>query len=219
MQDMSSQICGNSNANDAKQLVDRRDGKLYWVTKLADNNCWMTQNLDLDLSKSKALTSADSDVTTSWTPANDTQTGDKPSFTTTANIVQSWDPAQGGMPTYCTDGKCNTTTTTTSNEHYAQGNYYSYAAATAGTAPSASGTAGGSICPKGWKLPLAESSNNTVSGSFYYLLDKYGLTSTNPGTEVNGATYSMNLSPLFFVYGGYVDSSILFDAGSEGWLL
>ena len=49
-------------------------GKYYWVAKLADGKCWMTQNLDLDLSTSKALTSADSDVASSWTPGYSTAT-------------------------------------------------------------------------------------------------------------------------------------------------
>ena len=29
--------------------MDTRDNKLYWVTKLKDGNCWMTQNLDYDI--------------------------------------------------------------------------------------------------------------------------------------------------------------------------
>lgn len=32
-----------------KQLIDTRDGNKYWVAKLADGNCWMTQNLALNL--------------------------------------------------------------------------------------------------------------------------------------------------------------------------
>lgn len=68
MQDMSPNICNNTypTATDllsmteaekteaamhpvTKQLYDIRDGKQYWVAKLADGNCWMTQNLALDL--------------------------------------------------------------------------------------------------------------------------------------------------------------------------
>lgn len=45
MQDMTSDICSNSAVGTKKQLVDARDGNKYWVEKLADNNCWMTQNL------------------------------------------------------------------------------------------------------------------------------------------------------------------------------
>lgn len=53
MQQMTSEICENTPIEPApgatKQLRDVRDGKYYWVTKLKDNKCWMTQNLDLDI--------------------------------------------------------------------------------------------------------------------------------------------------------------------------
>ena len=34
---------------DEYQALDTRDNKLYWIAKLADGKCWMTQNLDLNL--------------------------------------------------------------------------------------------------------------------------------------------------------------------------
>ncbi|MBR3386440.1 hypothetical protein IKG68_02640 [Candidatus Saccharibacteria bacterium] len=60
--------------NESLQLRDVRDGKEYWVTKLADGNVWMTQNLDLDLDSNVTLTSADTDLNsvTSWTPIRST---------------------------------------------------------------------------------------------------------------------------------------------------
>ena len=61
MQEMTSTICANAAENDTAQLTDARDGKKYWVTKLKDGNCWMTQNLDFDIPAS-GLTSADSDI-------------------------------------------------------------------------------------------------------------------------------------------------------------
>ena len=95
MQDMTSTICEKTEAIGAQlQVLDKRDNKLYWIFKLADNHCWMTQNLDLDLSHHKPLTSEDTDLNDSsltgiysinagysydavnnrisWTPANDT---------------------------------------------------------------------------------------------------------------------------------------------------
>ena len=46
MQEMTAQICADSAENETKRLEDIRDGRLYWVAKLRDGNCWMTQNLD-----------------------------------------------------------------------------------------------------------------------------------------------------------------------------
>ena len=49
MQEMTTDICQRAAINDTARLTDTRDGKRYWVTKLADGNCWMTQNLDFDI--------------------------------------------------------------------------------------------------------------------------------------------------------------------------
>ena len=64
MQDMTPTICKSIDTDEEKgiQLIDIRDDKLYWVAKLKDGNCWMTQNLDLDLSHEVALNSVTSDI-------------------------------------------------------------------------------------------------------------------------------------------------------------
>ncbi|MBQ8997051.1 hypothetical protein IJ095_03465, partial [Candidatus Saccharibacteria bacterium] len=49
-------------------LVDSRDNNDYLVRHFADDNCWMVQNLDLDLSTVGTLTPADSDVSSDWDP-------------------------------------------------------------------------------------------------------------------------------------------------------
>ena len=67
---------------DQYQAVDLRDNKLYYISKLQDGRCWMTQNLDLDLDSSKTLTHADTDLgwgtdttTLSWQPSRSTIDG------------------------------------------------------------------------------------------------------------------------------------------------
>ena len=65
MQDMTSEICNNTEIigeGSQTELIDLRDSKIYWATKLADGHCWMTQNLDLDLSHDRPLTSEDTDL-------------------------------------------------------------------------------------------------------------------------------------------------------------
>ncbi len=74
MQEMTPEICDASTTPVAfladgsintkvpeTQLIDARDGSVYTVRKLADGNCWMTENLRLNLSGRK-LTSADTDI-------------------------------------------------------------------------------------------------------------------------------------------------------------
>ena len=89
MQHMTPEICSSASIGDTKRLIDYRDDKVYWVAKLADGNCWMTQNLELDLSTNTPLTSELSDVTSSWTPANSTYTSAQDG-TSNGTLVQSW---------------------------------------------------------------------------------------------------------------------------------
>ena len=69
MQDMSTEICDSVSGDGettATQLVDNRDNKLYWVTKLKDGHCWMTSNLDLDIggTNTAPLNSNNTDIST-----------------------------------------------------------------------------------------------------------------------------------------------------------
>lgn len=80
MQDMTPEICANTAVPDSptgehveKQLYDLRDGKKYFVSKLRDGNCWMTQNLAFDLVAGRTLTSADTDVDENWTIPSSTE--------------------------------------------------------------------------------------------------------------------------------------------------
>ena len=63
MQDMTPEICASVTAmHDDYEALDVRDNKLYHITKLQDGSCWMTQNLDLDLSDSVELSSNETDL-------------------------------------------------------------------------------------------------------------------------------------------------------------
>ena len=115
MQEMTPEICANAAENETARLVDERDGKLYWVAKLADGNCWMTQNLDLDLQSGKVLTPDDSDVSSNWNPGATTFTvasrGDDYEYNYT---VQSWDLGDVVLSSPFNNGSsyssCDTTT-------------------------------------------------------------------------------------------------------------
>ncbi len=71
---MTPAICKAAEVGTTSPLIDRRDNKSYWVAKLADENCWMTQNLALDLDEQTTpLTSELSDVISDWTPTQPTE--------------------------------------------------------------------------------------------------------------------------------------------------
>ena len=98
MQEMTRAICTKSAVNETARLTDSRDQKQYWVTKLADGNCWMTQNLDFDIPAS-GLTSADSDINHAsgvWNTSSDypPRATEQPGTITSANTqteTYSWD--------------------------------------------------------------------------------------------------------------------------------
>lgn len=229
MQDMTSAVCEVSEVGEEVQLKDIRDGKYYWVSKLADGKCWMTQNLDLDLSTSIALTPEDSDVATNWVPEYTTATVANSSTILTDNTGQrSWSLGNYMISNPTISSDCGSAKNSAANcpnqftahdtpvsangdidAHYMLGNHYQWNTATAGTGGTiTSGQASGSICPRGWRLP---ESNSIAVGSFGGLVNAY-----NIGTDAA----KMASAPLYFVRGGGVGqgASYLFEnGGSSGY--
>ena len=184
MQDMTSTICDKTEAIGAQlQVLDIRDNKLYWISKLADNHCWMTQNLDLDLDSNRTYTHWDTDL--GWSTEDGSTVDEnatwKPSHSTidfdgaNTNQVPGWvnsntEPysANPGDIYYYTSGteendiKYNSLqecTVAGHNDcaHYHAGNYYNWSVAVGSN--DANNTYNGgiktynSICPKDWRLP------------------------------------------------------------------
>lgn len=220
MQHMTPEICASASEGDTKQLTDRRDGKQYWVTKLPDNNCWMTQNLDLDLSTSKTLTPDNTNIPSNWPPSTSTTTGSSFSGYNT-DTGKSHDP-----------GNVYYENTSGSDQHYHVGNYYQWSAATAGYTGTSQSTQ--SICPKGWTLPSQSqfrqlinsglSSSNFMNAPYYLLRGGYLYNSSLDATESlghywsstpNGSSYAYHL--VFFAgtsvgpgggVGGVIDGGV-----------
>ena len=157
MQEMTPGGCEKTTVGDTKQLIDQRDSKNYWVTKLSDGNCWMTQNLDLNLSTSTTLTPANTNVSSNWTPPVSTRTNNTSSSYWRSDTGQSYDP---GNEYY--EG--------TGNAHYHAGNYYQYSVASAGCSSKSGNECQTSICPAGWTLP---------SNAQFESLENVGLTRYN----------------------------------------
>ncbi len=247
MQQMTSTICSNAAVNDTAQLTDTRDNKKYWVTKLLDGNCWMSQNLALDIEGS--VTASNGDGTTfNWTGGH-MATGLSQSGLNNATSTYAWNlgkyviinptattacaenntglSACTGQfvdvssrtpstdPNFYKNNSNKTYTATEYDAHYLAGNYYQWNAATAGTGGEiTNANASGSICPKNWKLPNA---NSDAKGTFKYLLTQYGVASSLSGTSsVNSNTYNIAQSPLFFVRGGVIDPSDSYKFWSAG---
>ena len=209
-----------------RTLIDKRDNHPYYIKKLADGNCWMDQNLDLDLgiasttpnqaNTTMTLTSEDTDLNTksSWTPPYNTQlstgtswaqNGSDGAKSFTFNDNGTIDVKTGGTDgrywdgdTSCT-GNCYTTTGNLRN-HF--GNYYNWPAATAGSGTVDIATDGqnvdDSICPKGWQLP-----QNSGTKSFDNLIRTvYGISATDTDASVIAEPIHFIRSGLYRWNGG-----------------
>ncbi len=190
MQEFTSEICKNKVTTGTEgRLEDTRknaDGStnVYWVAKLKDGNCWMTQNLDLGLSQGKVLSSADTNVAIDYT---------------VPSLGYYSDPGEylyiGADKSYAAAGACNIFGQTgcdpyfknVENEevkeedaHYLIGDFYPYNIAIANS----NSEGGSSICAKGWRLPTRAEfdalktneagseilNNNTIRKAPYYFI-------------------------------------------------
>ena len=112
-----------------RTLTDSRDNKTYTIRKLADGNCWMTQNLKLI---NKTISSSDSNLPSgsTWTVPASSTSGFSSYNTNNAYL----DSTYGGYYSFYT------------------------ATAGWGTDGATSGSSTKDICPKGWRLPTGGSS-------------------------------------------------------------
>ena len=224
MQEMTSAICAASTIPDASAtdidwdgshngdnsyvprnvLTDTRDGKTYLVSKLADGNCWMSQNLALDLTANSSILASNNDgtvktVTPNFTTINGT-TEDTWYRGHYEDNWRSYRPEEG--KSYYQGGTTASSSPSNEGPAYAwekAGNLYNWYAATAGTGTHTHTMieAESSICPKGWRLP-----KNSGQNSFHNLVSTvYGL---DEWTEENLA--AVVSAPLNFTYSGYFPS-------------
>ena len=201
MQDMTTRICQTTEAPSELQVIDVRDDKVYWIAKLADGNCWMTQNLDLDLTSNPeadnyaALTSENTDLndttspayqdgytvsedgTITWVPERDTIIGTESNGSFT---FDGWENDYNNP--YSADiGK--TYINESIGNHGLAGNYYNWPAVIASNDAGSFTTpqiAPNSICPAGWRMPDKNSLDNLIipypapkQAPNYYILAGY----------------------------------------------
>ncbi len=155
LQNFTASTCSGLTLNTNYTFYDSRDENDYTVARLADGNCWMTQNLRLGKGNGEviALNSTNSDL-----PAGRTfnlkasgMGSNQPDASGDCN-VGDWYP-DATAEYYDVSHLCINT-----NNMETYGVYYNWYTATAGTGTYDVGVNGdedavGSICPKGWRLP------------------------------------------------------------------
>jgi hypothetical protein len=208
----------------AKQVYDTRDNSVYTIQRLADGNCWLLDNLRLDLTNATVKTN----LTSSTTNASDTTLGylkngggtDSDKYAM-IGVTSTWDNS-----VYRYSGpKINTSyATTTGAAGYSAGKYgvyYNYCAASAGSycygnATTGYGTSSGDatedICPKGWRLPTGGDSGEYQSLYTAYSSDDAAfvnaLRSPLPGYFNNGSAYYRGAYGYFWSSTKYGDSNM-----------
>ena len=210
------------NDGDTIIAIDARDGKEYYVARLADGHIWMTQNLDFDISAGTTLNSNTTDLnviynngqyqeynegytkpgdTIYWTPAN----------TATTIGFQSTGPVTGWVNSNTEPYSANKTDDTGTG-HASLGNYYNWTAAiasnnssslTQNTLNNIANNPKNSICPKGWRLPTISNDSASATGS------------TNEFARLYNLYGNFIITPLYYIYSGFVLGSSLNSQGSR----
>ncbi len=213
-------VLASMTTNQQYELKDERDQRMYYISKLADGNIWMTENLDLDLSTSKALTPNDTDITANWTPTRSTLTTTT-GWTNDSNTPYSYDPSNRCWNGTITSGSGYTISSSAvakdcskhDSSHYHVGNYYNWSAAVAMNNTSSYTTnltnLNQSICPKGWQLPVYSGNK-----SFDNLRSK--VTSAG-GKFTAGPSGTIHKAPFYFPYSGDFVSGASHGVGYWAW--
>ena len=180
LQDITAAQCQKFASDAPLTLTDTRDNNSYTV-RYINGACWMTQNLRL--SGGRTLTSADSNVASSWSFPSTPLAGSRYSYTAPQVTISS-DTSYGG--------------------------YYNSCAASAGTICSSSSAqdATQDICPKGWRLPTnsEQSGITSYASAFSPVLSGYYNNGTLYSTGSRGywwsATASNSRDQYTLYYGG-----------------
>ncbi len=224
--------CSSMSVGAVTALKDTRDNQVYGVAKLADENCWMIENLRLDSEYSSDSTKAQGfggvfvglptatgvSSFSANTVSSSLYTADP--LNTELNIVAGSNQ-QYRLPRYENLNTKYAVSTMMSGDYnvYSYGNYYSYASAIANTSEinsaSNSSNIGSSICPAGWRLPTSDPSSNTTSTKdLNKVIRVINSGATNSDTALR--TYPNN-----FIWDGYIGSGMSMPngRGKAGYIL
>ncbi|MDR1300431.1 MAG: fibrobacter succinogenes major paralogous domain-containing protein [Candidatus Nomurabacteria bacterium] len=183
---------GSWNQGDTGIAIDIRNNQEYCIGKLKDDKTWMLDNLKLELENGMTLTPQDTNVasnTTVYFTQNGTQNGTPlagmtGNFTTSGHLTttnedpgydndysnrryNAWRQVDPSDRSGCKSGSAYSP-----NSKVGCGYLYNFYTAAASSVDHAKvdGTADGSICPAGWKLPTGVD----ASGDFGQLDIAYG---------------------------------------------
>ena len=165
MQSFGTNECNALNVGSVMALKDSRDNNTYMIAKLADNHCWMSENLRLN----PAVIALDDTNTNRPTSSFSTEAASS----STANTLCNDDDSTCVDHVKFNSNALNRSYTASYDKNLVESSWYSYGVmynwytATAGNGnfDMMSGNVAGDICPAGWRLPTggATSEFNTLN--------------------------------------------------------
>ncbi len=237
--------CSGMNIGDVTALKDTRDNNVYSVAKLADEKCWMIENLRLDDS---VILSASNTNNPSLPLTNVYDTGlTSNHLSPTSSLAYDASTAPEGWCTSnssaCIDQSRLRTDNTvlytnnaySSGDNYRYGNYYNWYSATSGhgkygSSYSVGYNAPGDICPAGWHLPKGGDKTRESNNEFWELIvngindgikpSNYDNTATPSYTgdpEGTNASNSLRAYPNNFTSPGYLNGSSINNRSAYGY--
>ena len=227
---------GKANLASVTALTDQRDGQVYAIAKLADNNCWMIENFRIeaedtrgDANRALAQGYGVSSVYGNFIGLADAETNfalgvgsnsiyyyNTQDGTATINIGNSDNSPDSRMPRYDnrnTHDRANNDPASNTLRMYSYGNYYSWAAAIASTIYYQCANVNTSICPTGWRIPYGGPSIGNISGGFYYLYLSIKGDSSMTAQQIQKKMMGF---PYNYLYSGYTSIGSN-SRGSTGW--
>lgn len=239
-------IDGTANLDSVSALTDKRDSQTYAIAKLADDNCWMIENLRLEAEYTRGsyyeslaegygksetygnfigLANPEIDDFFDSSTPNSLYSSNN---STTINVGTSDYPGYR-IPRYNnvnTSSRINNSSTNNDNI-YSYANYYTWSAAIANTihyrgatVTDANGktseTVGTSICPLGWSLPYGRNIGNSEGSGSFSYLDKQ--MGGNGGSQNSEVDSNRwRRFPNNFIYSGFIYGNSIGYRGERGY--
>ena len=213
-------------------LTDSRDGNVYTVARLADGNCWMTENLRLGSDASISAANTNKPKQSNYPPYGSISICNNDGFysdhlsPSTRSWCNTYYDASCSDQSYLNADNTNlggegtiasyngSSDSTKAFQWYSYGNMYNWYSATAGNGVQSTNnaTVAGDICPAGWSLPT--NNETETDGSFSHLDVVMGGTGSRR-RETTEASSKWRSFPNNFVYSGYQASSA-YNRGETG---
>ena len=195
-------------------MVDKRDGQSYNVRKLADGNCWMTDNLRYGINPDGTMhsyVSSDGELSNN---VNSEKLEQEFNSSYIENVAEGGQNFYDNARSYQHIGvSIYQANDLSSDNNTKYGAIYNFCAATGGTACTGSSTMPtptGSICPSGWSLPTSSGApnGNSISATkdgtikdFTNLLNAHGL-NTSQASATKAMSEPLNITKAGTFNGG-----------------